>query len=99
MSIEIDPTFCIIFFVLRLTNVEAHEIKLNFVNKSESKQTQDENEIGLVVDQSIDWLYQKLFVLVLVENVKGQKEYRIASCNLGKSIIYYIIKFNQLDSN
>ena len=55
---------------------------------------QNENEIGLVVDQSIDWLYQKLFVLVHVENVKGQKEYRIASCDLGKRIICYIIKLN-----
>ena len=82
------------FFVSRLTNVEAHEIKLNYVNKSESQQTQNENEIGLVVDQSIDWLYQKLFVLVLVENVKGQKEYRIASCDLGKRIIYYIINLS-----
>ena len=52
-----------------------------------NEQTRNQNKSYQVVDLSVDWLYVKLYILVQVELVNGQKEYIIASCNIGKKNI------------
>ena len=69
------------------------KIRLNLAEKSKidifrrNEQTRNENKSYLVVDQSVDWLYLRLYILVQFELVNGQKEHRIASCDIGKKNI------------
>ena len=68
-------------------------MRLNLAQKSKidifrrNEQTRNQIKSYLVVDQSVDWLYQRLYILVQVKLMNGQKEFRIASCNLGKKNI------------
>ena len=70
-----------------MSNVEVHKLNLKITNKTRNEHIQNEDENNLVVDISVDWLYQKLYVLALEEKKGGQKEYRIATCDIGKQII------------
>ena len=67
--------------------------RLHFTEKSKidlfrgNEQTRNQNKSYQVVDLSVDWLYVRLYILVQVELVNGQKEYMIASCDIGKKNI------------
>ena len=41
----------------------------------------------IVVDQNIDWLYDKIYLLIMQESITAQKEYAIASCDIGKCFV------------
>ena len=40
----------------------------------------------IMVEQSVDWLHNRLFILILKMKPDGQKEYRVVSCDTGKWI-------------
>ena len=40
----------------------------------------------IMIEQSVDWLHNRLFILILKMKLDGQKEYRVVSCDTGKWI-------------
>ena len=74
------------------------KIRLNLAQMSKidifrrNEQTRNQNKSYLVVDQSVDWLYLRLYILVQVELVNGQKEFRIGSCDIGKKNIQIAVR-------
>ena len=38
----------------------------------------------IMIEQSVDWLHNRLFILILKMKLDGQKEYRVVSCDTGK---------------
>ena len=45
-----------------------------------------ENDDMIMIEQSVDWLHNRLFILILIMRLDGQKEYRVVSCDTGKWI-------------
>ena len=44
------------------------------------------NDGMIMIEQSVDWLHNRLFILILKMKLDGQKEYRVVSCDTGKWI-------------
>ena len=42
------------------------------------------NDDMTMIEQSVDWLHNRLFILILKMKPGGQKEYRVVSCDTGK---------------
>ena len=45
-----------------------------------------ENDDMIMIEQGVDWLHNRLFILILKMKLDGQKEYRVVSCDTGKWI-------------
>ena len=50
----------------------------------------EENDQRIIVDQSVDWLYNKMYLLLVEKRGSGEKEYGIASCDIGKIMQHFI---------
>ena len=42
------------------------------------------NDDLIMIEQSVDWLHNRLFILILKMKPDGQKEYIVVSCDTGK---------------
>ena len=75
-------------FFQRLDNVVVRELQLKTSKNHPLKFDENKEDNFMIVGQSVDWLYRKLYVLELRDTPDSQKKYRIAACDMGKRKIF-----------
>ena len=75
----------IIFSLCRPSRIVVREVAISLPGNYK-KFRASENDDMIMVEQSVDWLHNRLFILILKMKPDGQKEYRVVSCDTGKWI-------------
>ena len=75
----------IIFSLCRPNRVVVCEVAVSLPDIYK-KFRSSENDDMIMIEQSVDWLHNRLFILILKMKLDGQKEYRVVSCDTGKWI-------------
>ena len=73
------------FFLYRPRRIVVREVALSLPGIYK-KVRAPKNYDMIMIEQSVDWLHNRLFILILKMKLDGQKEYRVVSCDTGKWI-------------
>ena len=82
-----------ILFLCRPNRIVVREVALSLpgiYKKARAPKTDD----MVMIEQSVDWLHNRLFILILKIKLNGQKEYIVVSCDTGKwisEVQYYVL--------
>ena len=74
-----------IFTLCRPSRIVVREVAISLPGNYK-KFRASENDDMIMIEQSVDWLHNRLFILILKMKLDGQKEYRVVSCDTGKWI-------------
>ena len=83
----------IIFSLCRPSLIVVREVAISLPGNYK-KFRASENDDMIMVEQSVDWLHNRLFILILKMKLNGQKEYIVVSCDTGKwisEVQYYVL--------
>ena len=75
----------IIFSLCRPSRIVVREVAISLPGNYK-KSRASENDDMIMIEQGVDWLHNRLFILMLKMKPDGQKEYRVVSCDTGKWI-------------
>ena len=74
-----------ILFLCRPNRIVVREVALSLPGIYKKARAPN-NDNMIMIEQCVDWLYNRLFILILKMKLDGQKEYRVVSCDTGKWI-------------